>query len=838
MSFTLRERIKPRHMSKKKNSSVKSDANIIPKEPQQSSKETSATSPSLFSSKIAGKELYLLMAAIALGCFVVFKDFILFEKVYLFKDIGSDSINIYFPWLVHMTDYIRANGVPTWTFSQGLGQNMFPLWIGDIFSNLLMLLFSKQSLPYTLAYVEIIKILLCGWVFYKYLTELKLHKYAVCIGAFLFAFSGYIILGGCWTIFSLEALYVAIMLYGFERWLNHGKWLWFVVGLTAISFLQPFFLFPYAIFLAVYIPVRYNDIHDGAWKQFPVFLLKTLGLSVLGVAISAYQLFPDLLQYIESPRVGGEAQLIDKLKAQPVFGVAEDWLRFTTTFRMFSSDMLGSGSAFQGWQNYLEAPLFYCGIFCLVTFPQVFVGMNRKQRIAYGIMTGIFVLPIFFPFFRYTFWAYTGDYFRTFSLVITLLLLLYTAKALSYIMNTGKVNLIVLGATVVFLLFLLYTPAEQFAPAINSGLRSFATLLIFIYAGILYALTTKGELRNISRVALVVVCFFELIYFSSQTIGERDVMTSSDLTDRVGYNDYTVDAVKYLKTKDHSFYRVNKDYASGMAIHQSINDAKVQGYYGSASYYSFNQKNYIKFLAGLGVIDPKNEFATRWAPGVNSRPLLFSLVSGKYWLVKRPETHPETFGYYQVGTFGNVKVYQNRFSAPFGVAFDTVLDDASFKKMSNFQKDQFLLRGCVIDSADADLLAMGKKFNMADTTIPFSLDRYADYATNLRKDTLTITQFKESDIKGTINVAAPKLLFFSIPFDEGWSATINGAPAKLYKVDCGLTGLKLATGKNNVEISFEPRLMKKGAMVSLLSLLVFAGLLFVTRKKGTASSNA
>ena len=127
---------------------------------------------------------------------------------------------------------------------------------------------------------------------------------------------------------------------------------------------------------------------------------------------------------------------------------------------------------------------------------------------------------------------------------------------------------------------------------------------------------------------------------------------------------------------------------------------------------------------------------------------------------------------------------------------------------------------------------------MADTTIPFSLDRYADYATNLRKDTLTITQFKESDIKGTINVAAPKLLFFSIPFDEGWSATINGAPAKLYKVDCGLTGLKLATGKNEVEISFEPRLMKKGAMVSLLGLLVFAGLLFVTRKKGTASSNA
>ncbi len=817
-------------MSKKKKAPVNSDININSKESQPHIQQTIAPGGDLLS-KIVGKELYFLMAAVALGCFIVFKDFILFEKVYLFKDIGSDSINIYFPWLVQMSDYIKANGVPTWTFSQGLGQNMFPLWIGDIFSNILMILFSKESLPYTLAYVEVIKVLLCAWVFYKYLTELKLHKYAVCLGAFLFAFSGYIILGGCWTIFSLEALYIAIILYGFERWLNRGKWLWFVLGLICMSFVQPFFLFPYAIFLAVYIPVRYNDVHDGVWKKFPIFLLKTFGLSVLGVAISAYQLFPDLLQYIESPRVGGEAQLIDKLKAQPVFGVADEWLRFTTTFRAFSSDMLGSGSAFQGWQNYLEAPLFYCGIFCLVTFPQAFVGMNKRQRIAYGIMAGVFALPIFFPFFRYTFWAYTGDYFRTYSLVVTLLLLIYTAKALSNIMNTGKVNLVLLGVTVAVLLGLLYTPSEQFAPAVNSGLRSFATLLIFVYGGVLYALTTNGELKKIARVALLVVCFFELIYFSSQTISERDVMTSTDLTDRVGYNDYTVDAVKFLKQRDHGFYRVNKDYSSGMAIHQSINDAKVQGYYGSASYFSFNQKNYIKFLGDLGVIDPKNELATRWAMGVTGRPLLFSLVSGKYWLVRKPETHIETYGYDQIGQYGNVKVYQNRFTVPFGVAYDTVLDEASFKKMSAFQKDQYLLRGCVVSNEDADLLAVGKKFNLADTTIPFSLDQYGHYVSELKRDTLSITQFKESDINGTINVDAPRILFFSIPFDEGWSATINGAPAKRYRIDCGLTGLKLGVGKNDVEIHFEPRLMRKGALVSILSLLVFAGLLFVTGKR-------
>lgn len=75
---------------------------------------------------LGGKELYLLLGMVVLSCFFVFWDFLSFEKVYFLKDIGSDSLNIYYPSLMHMSDYIKAWGVPTWSFSQGLGQNTFP----------------------------------------------------------------------------------------------------------------------------------------------------------------------------------------------------------------------------------------------------------------------------------------------------------------------------------------------------------------------------------------------------------------------------------------------------------------------------------------------------------------------------------------------------------------------------------------------------------------------------------------------------------------------------------------------------------------------------------------
>ena len=342
-------------------------------------------------------------------------------------------------------------------------------------------------------------------------------------------------------------------------------------------------------------------------------------------------------------------------------------------------------------------------------------------------------MPIIFPFFRYTFWAYSGDYFRTFSLIITLLLLIFSVKAINHIIKTEKINKVVLGITVFILLVLLYTPAAQFKPAVNQGLRTIVTLLIFGYAGLLIGLSQKGNSKNTYKIILMVVCFLELIYFSNTTVNKRDVMTSRDLKERVGYNDYTVDAINYIKSINKNFYRVNKEYSSGLAMHASINDAKVQGFYGTPSYFSFNQKNYIKFLGDLNVIDTKDENSTRWAKGLGERPLLFTLVSGQYWLSKRPGNYLQGFGYDSVAKFGDVKVYKNKFALPLGFTYNQVLDETTFKKLSPTQKDIYLLRGCVVSDDDKDLLAANKKFNLADTALPFSFDEYSQYVKDLKR---------------------------------------------------------------------------------------------------------
>jgi uncharacterized membrane protein YfhO len=776
---------------------------------------------------IKGKELVYLLGIVLIGCSIIFQNFINLKKIFLFKDIGSDTINMYHPLLVNISDYLKKEGVPAWSFSQGMGQNIFPLWLGDFFSNFIML-FDKNTIPKVIVFMEILKIFLCALIFFKFLKELKVSGFAAMIGALLYAFSGYVILGGTWIIFSTEAVYVAIMLYGFERWLNKGKWFLFLLGIALLGFLQPFYLYSYTIFLIGYIIVRYHDVHNGNWKNFFVFSLKTIGIAALGVGITAYQLLPDVLMLIESPRVGGEAGLSAKLRAQPMFAMADEVLRFTTTFRAFGSDMLGVGTNFKGWQNYLEAPLFYCGILSLVAFPQVFSGLTKKQKLFYGILTFVFVLPIIFPYFRYMFWAFSGDYFRTFSLVISVLMLFFTVKSISFIEQNSKINKIVLLVTALFLLILLYTPATQFKSSIDTGMRSLAALLVLTYSALLFLLSYNTSIKHIAKLSLFIVCFFEVLYFSNTTINKRVAMYNSELTAKVGYNDYTTDAISFINSNDKSFFRVNKDYMSGMAIHGSINDAKAQCFYGTPSYHSFNQINYIKFLGDLNVIDAKDENSTRWAKGLGDRPILFSIASGKYWLSKRTDNSVDNMGFDSIAKFGDVKVYKNKFALPLGFTYDRGISEDVFKTLSASQKDFCLLRSCVIGNEDKATFTTFKQFNLADTTAPITFDNYFAYVNELKKDNFSISKFSENNIKGSVTINNPKVLFFSIPFDEGWSAKLNGVDAKLYRINSGLTGLLINKGINEVELSFEPRLRSKGKLISIASLLILFGLLGFT----------
>ena len=336
-------------------------------------------------------------------------------------------------------------------------------------------------------------------------------------------------------------------------------------------------------------------------------LTKLFFLGAIGVAMSSFFFINGLQIMLESPRGSDEASYYNMLIAKHIFGFEGGEYgktHYLTAFmRFFSCDILGTGNNFKGWRNYLEAPLFYCGLISLVSFPHFLSLSDKRKKFIYFAFILFFIFPVIFPFFRYSYWLFTGNYYRIFSLFVAVVILLIALKGIDNIDTESRVNIKISIFTLLMLLFFLYYPYKN-EKIIDKNIRDIVASFLITYSILIYLFQFK-KIINIIKIILLAVIVVELIYFSSITVNKRPVISNKETTQKVGYNDYTVNAVNFLKSKDKTFFRINKDYSSGTSMYKSINDANAQDFYGTPSYNSFNQLNYIKFLQELEIIEMK-----------------------------------------------------------------------------------------------------------------------------------------------------------------------------------------------------------------------------------------
>lgn len=779
--------------------------------------------------------IYILLVLILLIASFLYSDFLFGKNVFLFKDIGSDSYNFDYPKLYNLADHWEKYGSLSWSFEQGLGQNIHPYWF-DPFTFLLVI-GGKQSVANNLIYIFLLELLLAGMFFYLFLRTRKVEGFLSVLGAILYSFSGYMVLGTTWqlSVFGTEVVYAAFLLFSLEKFISEKTWYFIPIPIAMITMHLPFYLYLYTLLIIIYYSLRFAENQQWHFGKWFVGLASIAIISVLGVGIGAFMFGSNLFQMIESPRGSGEFAYTTKLISQPVLAVADSVQRSTNFMRLFSTNMIGNAETFRGWNNYMEAPMYYCGLLSLVAAPQVFYFGIRKTRILYGVLLGLCFWVMFFPYFRYTFWLFTGDYYRTLGLFTLLALLYLNLKAIQQILEEKRIGLLALLATVMILFVMLF----GFAPDgnLNKSLQKSAALLIVLYAGVLF-LISKSALQSIGLGLLLMICIGETIFFSNNiTVNKRNRATKREMNEAgSGYNDSTVDAVAYLKKIDPSqFYRIEKEYASGTAMHSSLNDAKVQGYYGSRVYNSFNQLNYVRFMKSVKLLNPKDETASRWISGLIGSPLLQRLCGVKYYLSK----NPDAFVAYQgmnmdsVASFEDVKVLKLKDTLPLGITYDSFISEANFEKLDSVSRQAILLQAVSVDKTlQAKLRGFKETTSASLSEQGVTIEVLRSWVSQLKRDTLQITEFKPDNIKGNINLDASKVLFFAIPHDKGWSAIVDGKERTIEKVDAGLIGILLEKGNHKVELLFEPPYTKEGTYISIFSLLLWGtGIVFSSRVK-------
>jgi Bacterial membrane protein YfhO len=738
---------------------------------------------------------------------IVFRDFVFGSKLLLYKDIGSDSLNFHYPYFIHLSDYLRRDGLPRWSFNVGLGQNIFP-YVGSLLLDPVVWL-PRTLIAKALVYQHLLKAIICGLLFFRFLELRRVHFAASLLGGMLLSLSAYLCMGSCWTNVGNEAVCLTFVLFAVEKAITTGRWFYLPLAVACCGILTPFHLYFAALLLTAYTVTRLFAAEGRKLSLKAKTCLQLAAVALLGVGLAACVWLDALSAILDSPRGSGVASYANKLVSFPVFGL-ETPLHYTTAMlRQFCNEIMGTGTDFRGWQNYLEAPLGYCGLFCLLMMPQVFVGANTRRRVSYLIFLVGIVVPMFFPWFRYLFWLFQGDYYRTFSLFSVFGIIGLSMMALSRYIERGVINLWLLCVTLIGLLTILYLPIRGWQVVVDPKIRHVATILLYAYT----ALVIAGQYfrkESIAGWAIVALCAIELCYFDHITVAARPTVTKPELSERVGYNDYTVEAVRDIQASDREIYRITKLYSSGPAMHKSLNDAMIFSYYDTASYSSFNNVNYIRFLMALNVMpEVATENDTRWALGLLSRRQASAFVGEKYILTMNPVSFQIDPAFEYKKRYNKIYVFQSKLFHPLGLFFTSLVPEADFRRLPTSTKEDILKSAVVLGLDEAggasDLEQLAPELTSAGK----------------RSSDLGLISFNENRITGEIQCDKVGVLVLQTPFDRGWQSWVDQRRTNTVKVDIGLLGVTLTPGKHVVEMRYLPPFLKTGAAVTAVALLLF-----------------
>ncbi|HEY3386802.1 MAG TPA: YfhO family protein, partial [Saprospiraceae bacterium] len=421
--------------------------------------------------------------------------------------------------------------------------------------------------------------------------------------------------------------------------------------------------------------------------------------------------------------------------------------------------------------------------------------------------------------------AFAGNYYKgALSLFIPFSFLFVGLLGFQEIISGKPLNKWVLFLSSLLWLCLLWYPYNTPDVIISTAMQLKVSVFILGYTALLW-MFSEGMLKKAVYPMLVSVVSIEALLLAWPAINDRTALLKTDITDKKYHFDYSGDAVKRIEELDPaSFYRIDKVYGS---IKTGYNDGMVQGFFGSKTYQSHNHKGYVEFLDKAGVIDASKEQNTRWLVGVSATGILHGLFSIKYLLsnaASQEKVDPAI--YTAIDTVGNVTISSNNYYIPFGIPMESYLSESAFEKLPiNQRRRAFYFAAVGEDNASWK----SRLTPLATDTISFFGTATRDRTQALAGKAMVMDHFSQKRIKGHIEPEQPVMLFFSIPYDGGWQATVDGKPQEVHKVNYGFTGVVVDSGKHAIELRYEPPMSKTGWIGVLVGLL-FAGILYRFRK--------
>ena len=98
----------------------------------------------------------------------------------------------------------------------------------------------------------------------------------------------------------------------------------------------------------------------------------------------------------------------------------------------------------------------------------------------------------------------------------------------------------------------------------------------------------------------------------------------------------------------------------------------------------------------------------------------------------------------------------------------------------------------------------------------------------LSESTLKTESHTDSSVRGTINAKEDGLFYTSIPYEAGWTATVDGQETAITPVGNSLLAFPLSAGEHEIVLTYYPNGFWPGFAVTMICILLFAGMCVLT----------
>ena len=711
--------------------------------------------------------------------------------------------------------------------------------------------FPNSFVPYLLAPLLILKFACAALTGYLYIKRFTKTTTAASLGGLLYAFSGFTVYNIFFNHFHEPIVFFPLLLLALELFITENRRGVFCLAVAMCAIVNYFFFFGMVIFCIIYFFVRlFSKAIKIRFSRFLCLLLE----AVLGLMIAAALLVPSLAAIMGNDRINDILLGWDGI----TYGKEQIYLNILQCF-FFPPDIPARPVFFPGAEVQWSS---LGGWLPLFSMTGVFTYFATRKGNWIKRVIGICTFMALVPFLNSAFYAFNHCYYaRWFYMPVLIMSLATVIMAEDSEANWKFGFRWVFGITVavslvfgffpqkqyegdkVTYIFGLYTRTEDFYPT-----RYWvACAIALVSLVVLYFLLKirKSNKESFMKGSIVCVCVVSVIFANVFIASGRS--HSYDIDNEVIPNliEGEVDLPKG------TYYRI--DTYDGID-----NTGMYLGYPTINAFHSVVPSSVFEFYHFIGV-----ERSVGSRPETNHEALR-NLLSVKYLLNRTDGEsfltstgYPKMTGFEYMGTQNGYYIYQNENFVPMGFCYDyfmteeyctTYYEDSRVRMMLKavlLTKEQIAKYSKMLDNI-ADYSYSGSIYDdvyyeydeNGDLYIPdndsdepiqsaepplyaLSDERMVIDCENLRNNAVSSFKTDNKGFTATVSREKESLVFFSVPYDEGWSATVNGKKVEIEKVNKGFMAVAVSKGDSTIRFDYNTSYLIEGIGITILGVAIF-----------------